>query len=155
MPSADLSVTIDDGKTSVVPGASYSSSPVAFGAPYNNYTVTVTNNGPDTVTQFNLNFAPGAGLSWAGATNPSSYGSVGTIAPVGVDPNSWVWSGLSLRAARVRSSRSSTGSTRARPARSPSPPRSLRRPGRPTPTPPTIASPTATRRPRRPTWQSP
>src|SRR5215510_12833484 len=96
MPSADLSVTIDDGKTSVVPGASYSSSPVAFGAPYNNYTVTVTNNGPDTVTQFNLNFAPGAGLSWAGSTNPTSFGSVGTIAPVGVDVNSWLWSGLSL-----------------------------------------------------------
>src|SRR5215475_8829512 len=97
MASADLSITVDDGKTSVVPGVNYD---VLLGQPPpfagNDYTVTVTNNGPDTVTQFNLNFAPGAGLSWAGATNPSSYGSVGTIAPVGVDPNSWVWSGLSL-----------------------------------------------------------
>ena len=92
---ADLSVTVDDGKTSVVPGVNYD---VILGpqATFNNdYTVTVTNNGPDTVTQFNLNFAPGAGLTWAGTINPVAFGSVGTLDPVG-DVNSWLWSGLSL-----------------------------------------------------------
>jgi len=66
-----------------------------LGADNNDYTVTVTNNGPDTVTQFNLNFAPGAGLTWAGTINPVAFGSVGTLDPVG-DVNSWLWSGLSL-----------------------------------------------------------
>jgi uncharacterized repeat protein (TIGR01451 family) len=93
---SDLSVTIDDGKTSVVPGANYSGSPLVFGAPYNNYTVTVTNNGPDTVTQFTLNFDPGAGLTWAAANIPRFNGSVGTIAPQGGGVSTWLWSGLSL-----------------------------------------------------------
>ena len=44
---ADLSVTVDDGKTSVVPGVEYF--PQAAGNHFNPYTVTVTNNGPDTV----------------------------------------------------------------------------------------------------------
>jgi len=96
MAIADLSVTIDDNKTSVVPGLNYSTGPVNFGAPNNSYTVTVTNNGLDTVTQFNLNFAPGAGLSWNGAIFPTVVGSVGTIDAVGNDVNSWLWSGLSL-----------------------------------------------------------
>src|SRR5262249_25771594 len=78
------------------PGLNYSTGPVNFGAPNNTYTVTVTNNGPDTVTQFNLNFAPGAGLSWSGLIFPTVVGSVGTIDAVLGDVNSWLWSGLSL-----------------------------------------------------------
>jgi uncharacterized repeat protein (TIGR01451 family) len=96
---ADLSVTVDDGKTSVVPGVNYD---VLLGSqpnfPFNNdYTVTVTNNGPDTVTQFNLNIVPGAGLTWLATTNPSVNGSVGTLtSPNFGDFNTWLWSGLSL-----------------------------------------------------------
>jgi uncharacterized repeat protein (TIGR01451 family) len=84
MAISDLSVT--DGKTSVVPGLSYSN----FGAPNNDYTVTVTNNGPDTVTQFTLN----SGVLPQGFNNPSSNGSVGTIQYQG--NNNFLWSGLSL-----------------------------------------------------------
>jgi uncharacterized repeat protein (TIGR01451 family) len=102
MAISDLSVTLDDGKTSVVPGVDYSS--LTGGPPNppaNDYTVTVTNNGPDTVTQFTLNFDPGAGLSWAGTANPSANGSVGSLtlsidSIVHNDFNTWIWSGLSL-----------------------------------------------------------
>jgi hypothetical protein len=47
--NADLSVTVTDGKTTLVPGVNYSLSTLGLN---NDYTVTVTNNGPDTVTQF-------------------------------------------------------------------------------------------------------
>ena len=80
--SADLSITVDDDKTSVVPGVNYD---VLLGQPPpfagNDYTVTVTNNGPDTVTQFNLNFAPGAGLSWAGPPTPRVMAAWGLLPP--------------------------------------------------------------------------
>src|SRR5262249_57822727 len=42
IPAADLAVTMTDGTTTVVPGTS------------NTYTITVTNNGPDTVTSLTL-----------------------------------------------------------------------------------------------------
>jgi uncharacterized repeat protein (TIGR01451 family) len=91
MTISDLSVTVDDGKTSVVPGVNYDGilfQPPPFAG--NDYTVTVTNNGPDTVTQFNLNFAPGAGLTWAGT---QIGGIPGTL--IG-GFNSYSWTGLSL-----------------------------------------------------------
>jgi hypothetical protein len=66
MAISDLSITLTDGKTSVVPGVNYSNSGGGPNPPANDYTVTVTNNGPDTVTQFNLNIVPGAGLTWGG-----------------------------------------------------------------------------------------
>ena len=96
MAISDLSVTIDDGKTSVVPGVNYD---VFLGSqpnfPFNNdYTVTVTNNGPDTVTQFNLNIVPGAGLSLIGFNFPSANGSLGVIDTN--DGQNFTWSGLSL-----------------------------------------------------------
>ena len=92
MTISDLSVTVDDGKTSIVPGVNYSTilNP-SNGGFFDDYTVTVTNNGPDTVTQFNLNFAPGAGLTLAFIGNPSAFGSQGSY-----NPSTGLWSGLSL-----------------------------------------------------------
>jgi hypothetical protein len=49
MATTDLSVTMDDGKTTVVPGNN------------DTYTITVTNNGPDTISSLTL--IPGFGLS--------------------------------------------------------------------------------------------
>jgi uncharacterized repeat protein (TIGR01451 family) len=74
-PQADLSVTTDDSKTSVVPGTS------------NTYTITVTNNGPSTVSSFNLvDTIPGDLLNATfGSPSAGSY-----------DPGSGLWSGLSL-----------------------------------------------------------
>ena len=96
MTIADLSVTVDDGKTSIVPGVNYDTTGLGVG-PSNDYTVTVTNNGPDTVTSFFLNINPGAGLTWTGTLNPAVHGSVGTLSNLGGFPfNSWLWSGLSL-----------------------------------------------------------
>jgi uncharacterized repeat protein (TIGR01451 family) len=45
MPTADLSVAMDDGKTTVVPGTT------------DTYTITVTNNGPDTLSSLILSDA--------------------------------------------------------------------------------------------------
>jgi O-antigen biosynthesis protein len=72
---ADLSVTIDDGVTSVLPGT------------IDTYTISVTNNGPDTVHSFNLVDAIPAGLSNP-IFGPPSQGSY--------DPGSGLWGGLSL-----------------------------------------------------------
>jgi uncharacterized repeat protein (TIGR01451 family) len=74
-PQADLAVAKDDGKTSAVPGTR------------NTYTITVTNNGPSTVSAVNLTDAvPPALLSPVfGAPSAGSY-----------DPATGVWSGLSL-----------------------------------------------------------
>jgi uncharacterized repeat protein (TIGR01451 family) len=90
---ADLSVTIDDGKTSVVPGVNYDI--LGFsGAHTNTYTITVTNNGPDTVTQFNLNFVRGPGLSWNGTIFGFGAGDGFQSSVSGVDL--YLWSGLTL-----------------------------------------------------------
>jgi uncharacterized repeat protein (TIGR01451 family) len=70
----DLAVTMDDGKTSVVPGASTT------------YTITVTNNGPSAVTSLTLTDTIPAAL-----LNSSFTPAVGTY-----DPATGVWSGLSL-----------------------------------------------------------
>src|SRR5262249_54413502 len=83
MTISDLSVTVDDGKTSVVPGVNYDGllfQPPPFAG--NDYTVTVTS--------YDLNINPGAGLTWAGT---QIGGIVGTL--IG-GFNSWSWSGLSL-----------------------------------------------------------
>jgi uncharacterized repeat protein (TIGR01451 family) len=71
---ADLAVTMTDGKTSVVPGAS------------NTYTITVTNNGPSTVTSLTLTDTIPAAL-----LNSNFAPSVGAY-----DTNTGVWSGLNL-----------------------------------------------------------
>jgi uncharacterized repeat protein (TIGR01451 family) len=73
MATTDLTVTMDDGKTTVVPGTK------------DTYTITVTNNGPDTVSSFTL--IPGFRLSNP-IFSPPSAGSY--------DPLAEVWSGLSL-----------------------------------------------------------
>jgi uncharacterized repeat protein (TIGR01451 family) len=73
-PTADLAVTIDDGKTTVVPGTS------------NTYTITVTNNGPDTVSSLTL-----ADTIPAALLNPNFAPSAGAY-----DTNTRIWSGLSL-----------------------------------------------------------
>ena len=73
--ATDLAITKTDGNTSVVPGT------------VDTYTITVSNNGPDTVSSVNLiDTIPGA-LSNATFGSPSqgSY-----------DPVSGLWSGLSL-----------------------------------------------------------
>jgi uncharacterized repeat protein (TIGR01451 family) len=72
--SADLRVTITDGVTSVVPGTGDA------------YAITVTNNGPDTVSSVTLTDTIPAALSSA-----SFAPSVGTY-----DVASGAWSGLSL-----------------------------------------------------------
>jgi uncharacterized repeat protein (TIGR01451 family) len=71
---ADLAVTMTDGKTSVVPGASTT------------YTITVTNNGPSTVTSLTL-----ADTIPAALLNSNFAPSVGAY-----DTNTGVWSGLNL-----------------------------------------------------------
>jgi uncharacterized repeat protein (TIGR01451 family) len=73
MATTDLSVTMDDGKTTVVPGTS------------DTYTITVTNNGPDTVSSLTL--IPGFRLSNP-IFSPPSAGSY--------DPLAEIWTGLSL-----------------------------------------------------------
>jgi uncharacterized repeat protein (TIGR01451 family) len=74
-PQADLTVTKDDGKTSAVPGTP------------DTYTITVSNNGPSTVTSVILTDAVPAALlnSVFGAPSAGSY-----------DPITGVWSGLNL-----------------------------------------------------------
>jgi len=73
-PQADLAVTIDDHTLIVVPGAS------------DDYTITVTNNGPSTVSSLTLSDAIPAAL-----LNPNFAPSVGAY-----DAATGVWSGLSL-----------------------------------------------------------
>jgi len=68
-----------DGKTSIVPGANYTGNNPS--GPNNTCTVTVTNNGPDTVTSFILDNTPGAGLSLSIAFFPQVVGSVGFYSP--------------------------------------------------------------------------
>jgi uncharacterized repeat protein (TIGR01451 family) len=76
MPTADLSVAMDDGKTTVVPGTT------------DTYTLTVTNNGPDTLSSLILSDAvPPTLANGLVAFTPS----VGTY-----DVNTHIWSGLSL-----------------------------------------------------------
>jgi uncharacterized repeat protein (TIGR01451 family) len=70
----DLAVTVADGTTTVVPGTS------------NTYTITVTNNGPSTVTSLTLTDTIPAAL-----LNSNFAPSVGAY-----DTNTGVWSGLSL-----------------------------------------------------------
>src|SRR5262249_39474615 len=74
-PQADLAVTKDDGKTSAVPGT-----PIT-------YTLTVSNNGPSTVSSLSLiDNVPTALL------NPV----FGTPSAGSYDPATGLWSGLSL-----------------------------------------------------------
>jgi len=73
-PQADLSVTVSDGKTTVMPGTS------------DTYTITVTNNGPSTVSSLTLTDAIPAAL-----LNPIFTPSVGAY-----NVGTGVWSGLSL-----------------------------------------------------------
>jgi uncharacterized repeat protein (TIGR01451 family) len=73
-PQADLSVAVTDGKTTVVPGS------------IDTYTITVTNNGPSTVSSLTLTDAMPAAL-----LTPSFAPSVGAY-----DVGTGVWSGLSL-----------------------------------------------------------
>jgi uncharacterized repeat protein (TIGR01451 family) len=73
-PQADLSVAMTDGKTTIVPGTS------------NTYTITVTNNGPSTLSSVTLTDAIPAALS-----NTSFGPSVGAY-----DVGTGVWSGLNL-----------------------------------------------------------
>jgi uncharacterized repeat protein (TIGR01451 family) len=77
-PQADLAVTVTDGKTVVVPGTS------------NTYTITVTNNGPSTVSSLTLTDTIPAAL-----LNPNFAPSAGAY-----DTNAGVWSGLSLAGGR-------------------------------------------------------
>ncbi len=74
-PQADLAVTKDDGKTSVVPGTS------------DTYTITVTNNGPSTVSSVILTDDVPPEL-----LNPV----FGTPSVGSYDPATGLWSGLSL-----------------------------------------------------------
>ena len=80
-PQADLAVTMTDGKTTVVPGT--------FAA----YTITVTNNGPSTVSSLTLTDSIPAAL-----LNPNFAPSAGAYISTQVGPNTYtgVWSGLSL-----------------------------------------------------------
>ena len=73
-PEVDLSVTQTDNKTSVVPGT------------FNAYTITVTNNGPSTISSFTLTDVVPAGL-----LNPVFSPNSGTYNSV-----SGLWNGLSL-----------------------------------------------------------
>src|SRR5262249_31999028 len=73
-PQADLAVTIDDHTPIVVPGAGVG------------YTITVTNNGPSTVSSLTLSDTIPAAL-----LNPNFAPSAGAY-----DTNTGVWSGLSL-----------------------------------------------------------
>ena len=80
-PQSDLAVAIDDGTTIVVPGTS------------NTYTITVTNNGPSTVSSLTLTDSIPAAL-----LNPNFTPSAGAYISTQVGPNTYtgVWSGLSL-----------------------------------------------------------
>ena len=60
-PQADLSITKDDGVTSAVPGADIT------------YTITVTNNGPSTVTGATVSDPLPAGTTFVSATNEATY----------------------------------------------------------------------------------
>jgi uncharacterized repeat protein (TIGR01451 family) len=73
-PQADLSVTKTDGQTSAVPGDQ------------DTYTITVTNNGPSTVTSLTLTDTVPAAL-----TNASFMASTGSY-----DSSTGIWSGLNL-----------------------------------------------------------
>ena len=73
-PQADLAVTMTDGKTTVVPGT------------FTAYTITVTNNGPSTVSSLTLTDSIPAAL-----LNPNFAPSAGAY-----DTNTGIWSGLSL-----------------------------------------------------------
>src|SRR5262245_27628582 len=73
-PQADLAVTMTDGKVIVVPGTS------------NTYTITVTNNGPSTVSSLTLTDTIPAAL-----LNPNFAPSAGAY-----DTNDRIWSALSL-----------------------------------------------------------
>src|SRR5262249_53148536 len=72
--AAEVATTMTDGTTTVVPGTSTT------------YTITVTNNGPDTVTSLTLTDTIPAAL-----LNPNFAPSVGAY-----DTNTGVWSGLNL-----------------------------------------------------------
>ena len=74
MPTADLSISVTDGATSVAPGTR------------DTYTITVTNNGPDTLSSLTLSDAIPAAL-----LNVSFTPSVGTY-----DVVTHTWSGLNL-----------------------------------------------------------
>src|SRR5262249_29298472 len=74
-PQADLAVTKTDGKDSAVPGTP------------NAYTITVSNNGPSTVSSLILTDAVPATL-----LNPV----FGTPSDGNYDPDTGIWSGLSL-----------------------------------------------------------
>jgi uncharacterized repeat protein (TIGR01451 family) len=74
-PQADLAISKTDGKTSAVPGTP------------DTYTLTVTNNGPSTVSSLNLVDTVPAGL-----LNPD-FGTPGTGS---YDPTTGIWSGLTL-----------------------------------------------------------
>jgi large repetitive protein len=75
MPTADLSVTVTDNTTSVVPGTSDA------------YTITITNNGPDTVSSITLTDTIPAAL-----LNPA----FNTFGLGSYDPATGIWSGLNL-----------------------------------------------------------
>ena len=85
IPTADLQVTITNGATTLVPGTS------------DTYTITVTNNGTDPVSSFNLiDTIPDALLNATfGSPSAGSY-----------DPGSGLWSALSLASGQRCSSRS-------------------------------------------------
>ena len=76
-PRADLSISKTDGKPSVVPGTD------------NTYTITVTNNGPSTVTGAQVSDVLPAGATFVSATNGATYDAgtntvhftTGTVAP--------------------------------------------------------------------------
>jgi uncharacterized repeat protein (TIGR01451 family) len=76
-PQADLAITKDDGQTSAVPGTP------------DTYTITVINNGPSTVSSFNMvDSVPAALLIPVfGTPSTGSY-----------DPTTGIWSGLTLAA---------------------------------------------------------
>ena len=75
-PALDLAIAKTDGQTSAVPGLAVS------------YTITVTNNGPDTVTSLFVNDAVPAAITGAGFT-PSTGA---------YDPGTGEWTGLNLAA---------------------------------------------------------
>src|SRR5262249_38316761 len=60
-PQADLSIAKTDGKTSAVPGTN------------NTYTITVTNNGPSTVTGASVSDPLPAGVTFVSATNGATF----------------------------------------------------------------------------------
>ena len=123
MPTADLSISVTDGATSVAPGTR------------DTYTITVTNNGPDTLSSLTLSDAIPAAL-----LNVSFTPSVGTY-----DVVTHTWSGLNLASGQSVGFMVACTVDRPRPARSPTPSWCSRRAGRPTPPSATTAPVTATR----------